>query len=110
VRICLTFGWLGLLSLRTGETIGLDHYTAARDALVPLGPSPMLVQALNGRAGPLRNTGRLPESGEEAGRALAMVRDLSDPHGESTALYNLSGFARYTDDHQAQLAWLRQAR
>jgi non-specific serine/threonine protein kinase len=101
--------WLGLLALRAGDPVGLGHHTAARDALAPLGPSPMLVQALNGRAGTLRNTGRLPESGEEAHRALAMARDLGDAYGESTALYHLTGLANYTGDHQTQLAWLRQA-
>jgi predicted ATPase/DNA-binding CsgD family transcriptional regulator len=101
--------WLGLLALRAGDPVGLGHHTAARDALVPLGPSPMLVQALNGRAGTLRNTGRLPESGEEAHRALAMARDLGDAYGEATALYHLIGLANYSGDHQAQLAWLRQA-
>jgi predicted ATPase/DNA-binding CsgD family transcriptional regulator len=100
--------WLGLLSLRAGDTVGLGHYTAARDALAPLGPSPVLVQALNGRAGTLRNTGHLAESGKEARRALAVARDLGDAYGESNALYQLSAFANCSDDHQAQLAWLRQ--
>jgi predicted ATPase/DNA-binding CsgD family transcriptional regulator len=101
--------WLGLLSLRAGETVGLGHYTAARDALLPSGPSPVLVQALNGRAGTLRNTGRLPESAEEARRALAMARDLGDAYGEATALYQLTNVANYAGDHQAELVWLRQA-
>ena len=101
--------WLGLLSLRAGDTVGLDHYTAARDALLPSGPSPMLVQALNGRASTLRNTGRLTESAEEARRALAMARDLGDAYSEATALYHLTAVANYIDDHQGELAWLRQA-
>jgi predicted ATPase len=101
--------WLGLLSLRAGDTVGLGHYTAARDALLPSGPSPMLVQALNGRASTLRNTGHLPESAEEARRALAMARDLGDAYGEATALYHLTAAASYIDDHQGELAWLRQA-
>jgi non-specific serine/threonine protein kinase len=101
--------WLGLLSLCAGDTVGLGHYTAARDALLPCGPSPMLVQALNGRASTLRNTGRLPESAEEAQRALAMARDLGDAYGEATALYHLAAAANYAGDHQAILGWLRQA-
>jgi predicted ATPase/DNA-binding CsgD family transcriptional regulator len=101
--------WLGLLALRADDSLGLGHHTAARDALAPLGPSPMLVQALNGRAGTLRNTGRWPESGEEAHCALAMARDLGDAYGESTALYHLYALANYVGDHQAELAWLQQA-
>jgi predicted ATPase len=48
---CAAQVWLGLLSLSVGDTVGLDHFTKARDALAPKGPSPMLVEALNGRAG-----------------------------------------------------------
>jgi len=100
--------WLGLLTARAGDSVGLGHYTAAREALLPFGPSPMLVQALNGRAGTLRNTGGLSESDEEARRALAMARDLGDAYGEATALYNLAAVADYVDDNQAVLGWLRQ--
>jgi predicted ATPase/DNA-binding CsgD family transcriptional regulator len=102
--------WLGLLSLCVGDTVGLGHFTAARDALAPFGPSPMLVQALNGRAGTLRNTGRLPESAAEARCALAMARDLGDAFGEATALFHLTHTGNYAGDHQATLDWLRQAR
>jgi DNA-binding CsgD family transcriptional regulator/tetratricopeptide (TPR) repeat protein len=101
--------WLGSLSAQADAAIGLGHYSAARDALEPLGPSPMLVRALAGRAARLRNTGRTAESIEEAHRALAMARDLGDAAGEATALYNLAVAANYTGDHQAELAWLRQA-
>ncbi len=100
--------WLGLLTLRAGDAVGLVHHTAARDALAPLGPSPMLVQALNGRSGTLRNTGHTAEAAEEAGRALAMARELGDVYGEATALYHLDSVANYTGDHQAELKWLRQ--
>ena len=101
--------WLGLLASRAGETVGLDHFTAARDALEPSGPSPALVQAVNGRASTLRNTGHLAEAAEEAHRALAMARELGDAPGEATALYNLASTANYADDDQAELAWWRQA-
>jgi predicted ATPase/DNA-binding CsgD family transcriptional regulator len=100
---------LGLLATPHGETVGLGHFTAARDALAPLGPSPMLVQALNGRAGTLRNTGHTPEADSDAHRALAMARDLGDAPGEAHALYNLSATANYAGDFEAELAWLRQA-
>jgi DNA-binding CsgD family transcriptional regulator len=106
---CAAQVWLGLLSLCVGDTVGLDHFTKARDALALKGPSPMLVEALNRRAGTLRNTGRLPESAGEARRALATARDLGDSYGEATALYHLTGAANYAGDHQAMLRWLRQA-
>lgn len=101
--------WLGLVSLRADDTVGLGHFTAARDALAPHGPSPMLVQALNGRASTLRNTGRAAESAEEVHRALTMARDLGDAYGESAALYHLTALASYAGDQQAELGWLRQA-
>ena len=101
--------WLGLLASRAGETVGLDHFTAARDALEPFGPSPALVQAVNGRASTLRNTGRLSESAQQAHRALGMARKLGDAYGEAAALYNLASTANYADDDQAELAWWRQA-
>ena len=100
---------LGLLASPAGETVGLGHFTAARDALAPFGPSPTLVQALNGRASTLRNTGNTPEADEEAHRALAMARDLSDAPGEAYALYNLSATANYAGDFEAELNWLQQA-
>jgi predicted ATPase/DNA-binding CsgD family transcriptional regulator len=100
---------LGFLSAQSGGAIGLGHFTAARDALVPLGPSPMLVRALTGRAGRLRNTGHTAEATEEAHRALAMAHDLGDAPGAASALYNLAVVANYAGDHQAELAWLRQA-
>jgi DNA-binding CsgD family transcriptional regulator len=101
--------WLGWLSSRADAAVGLDHFTAARDALEPLGPSPMLVQALAGRADRLRNTDRAAESATEAHRALAMARDLGDAPGEAIALNSLGAIANYAGDHQAELAWLRQA-
>jgi predicted ATPase/DNA-binding CsgD family transcriptional regulator len=101
---------LGLLATRADGTVGLGHFTAARDALAPFGPAPMLVLALNGRASMLRNTGHTPEADEDAHRALAMARDLGDAAGEAYALDNLSATANYAGDFQAELAWLRQAR
>jgi DNA-binding CsgD family transcriptional regulator/tetratricopeptide (TPR) repeat protein len=106
---CAAQVWLGLLAVHTLDPARLGHFTAARDALAPLGPSPMLVRALTGRAGTLRNTGQTPEAAQEARRALTMARDLGDAPGEANALYNLAVVANYTGDYQAQLAWLRQA-
>jgi predicted ATPase len=102
--------WLGLLASRAGEAVGLEHFTTARDALQPSGPSPALVAALNGRASTLRNTGYLAEAAEEARTALAMARELGDAAGEAIALYNLAAGANYVDDQQTELAWWRQAR
>jgi non-specific serine/threonine protein kinase len=100
---------LGFLSRRAGETIGLGHFTAARDALAAFGPSPALVQALNGRASTLLNTGHAAEADAEAHRALVMSRDLGDAAGAAHALYNLSATANYAGDNEAELGWLRQA-
>ena len=102
--------WLGLLASRAGEAVGLDHFTSARDALEPFGPSPALAQAVSGRASTLRNTGHLAAAAGEAHSALAMARELGDAHGEATALYHLASTADYGGDHQAELAWWRQAR
>jgi predicted ATPase/DNA-binding CsgD family transcriptional regulator len=101
--------WLGLLSAQADGAVGLAHFTAARDALVPLGPSPALVRALTGRAGRLRNTGHTAEATEEALRALAMAEDLDDAPGAASALYNLAVIADYAGDYQAELAWVRKA-
>lgn len=106
---CAAQVWLGWLSSRASAAAGLGHFTAARDALAPLGPSPMLVQALAGRADRLRNTGRAAEAAEEAHRALSMARGLGDAPGEATALDSLEAIANYAGDHQTELAWLRQA-
>jgi predicted ATPase/DNA-binding CsgD family transcriptional regulator len=106
---CAVQVWLGWLSSRAGAAVGLDHFTAARDALEPWGPSPMLVQALTGRADTLRNIDRAAEAAKEAHRALAMARDLGDAPGEAAALDSLEAIANYAGDYQAELAWLRQA-
>ncbi|MDR3032198.1 MAG: hypothetical protein LBV78_03675, partial [Kitasatospora sp.] len=106
---CAAQVWLGWLSSRAGAAVELEHFTAARDALEPLGPSPVLVQALAGRANALRNTGCAAEAAQQANHALAMARDLGDSPGEAIALDSLATIANYAGDYQAELTWLRQA-
>ena len=101
--------WLGSLAMVPGGAGVMDHFTRVRDALTQGGPSPMLVRALNGRAGCLANSDRLSEAAEDAHQALAMARELAYPAGEAEALYWLTGISYYTGDHQASVAWGRRA-
>jgi non-specific serine/threonine protein kinase len=105
---CAAQFWLGVLTADWDVALSFSHLTAARDALTGDAPVPLLAAVLACRAGALANLGRLPEAAEEAGRALAMARDLGDPAGEAYALYWLGAAARYVGDRQAAEAWLRQ--
>jgi predicted ATPase len=107
---CAAHLWLGYLMIGTNDLAGaLGHFTAVRDAMEVQGPSAALADALAGRSAALLNVGRIPEAAEDAGRALAMAREIGHPAGEVFALADLSIAASYTEDLQSALAWARQA-
>jgi len=106
---CAAQVWLGALARGRGETIRLEHYTAARDALSGHPPSPLLVRALIDRAGCLANLGSAEAAAQEARAALALARELGDQTGEARALRLLGLAANYGGDNEASLEWLWQA-
>ncbi|MGH3150421.1 MAG: LuxR C-terminal-related transcriptional regulator, partial [Streptosporangiaceae bacterium] len=99
---------LGELARIAATAVSLAHFTAARDALAGEPPSRMLVQALTERAGCLANLGHLPDAEADAGRALALAREIGYPAGEARALYWLAGTAAYRGEEAEGLAWMRQ--
>jgi len=105
---CAAQFWLGLLTGGSAVATSFGHLTAARDALAGRAPVPLLAWALALRAVTLANLGRLREAAEEARRALALARDLSDAAGEAYALFALAAAAIYAGDSQAVAAWARQ--
>jgi predicted ATPase/DNA-binding CsgD family transcriptional regulator len=105
---CTAQFWLGVLTGGSDVATSFGHLTAARDAVAGRAPVPLLAWALAWRAVALANLGRLREAAEEARRALALARDLSDPAGEAYALFCLAAVAGYAGDSQANAAWARQ--
>jgi len=105
---CAAQFWLGVLTAGWEVATSFSHLTAARDALTGGAPVPLLAWAVAFRAGALANLGRLPEAAEQAGRALALARELGDPAGEAYALYWLGAAAEYVGDNEAAETWLRQ--
>jgi len=100
---------LGDLANASGQAAPLDYYTLALDALAGGPPSPLLARVLAKRAGFLANLGRLPEAADDAHRALAVARQISDPVGQVWALYWLGATADYAGELQEGLGWLQQA-
>ena len=105
---CTAQFWLGLLTGGSDVAKSFGHLTAARDALASRTPVPLLAWTLAWRAVALANLSRLREAAEDAHRALALARDLSDPAGEASALFALAALAIYAGDSQANAAWARQ--
>ena len=106
---CAAQFWLGLTAYSFNLAAGLDHLTAARDALGRRPPSPLLWRTLSYRASFLANLGRVKEADEEARRALALAREIGDLAGELFALILLAMAAYYREDPQTSLALCRQA-
>ena len=107
---CAVRYWLGQAAASAGDmAAGLDHYTAAADALTAGGPSSALADAVSGRANMLVHLGRVSEGAGEAHRALALAREVSYPAGEALALQCLSIAAFHADDFEAAVRWARQA-
>jgi predicted ATPase len=107
---CTVQVWLGRAAISTGDmTGGLGHFTAARDALAPGGPSRALADALNGRAGSLAYLGRVSEGAKDARHALDVARQARYLTGEASALNSLAANARYAGDYSEALEWAQRA-
>jgi non-specific serine/threonine protein kinase len=100
--------WLGSLARYASNVAALGHFTAVRDALAAEPASPLLVRALNERAGCLVRLGELSQAAEEAGRALALAQELCFPAGQARALYFLGAAAAYAGDVGEGVSWSRQ--
>jgi predicted ATPase len=102
--------WLGyLLSSSADPADGLDCLTAACEAYRGREPSPILVEALIGRAVVRLNLGDAPAEVHDARHALALARDLGYTAGEIQALAALSLTAYYAGDAAGVLDWAWQA-
>ena len=87
----------------------LDVFTALRDAVAGRPPSRMLADALVGRSWALLYLGQVPEVAEDARRALAVAREVDDPHGEMAALVFLASAAAAAGDVGEAVRLARQA-
>ncbi|MGH3207031.1 MAG: LuxR C-terminal-related transcriptional regulator [Trebonia sp.] len=102
--------WLGyLLSSSADPAEGLDCLTAACEAYRGQEPSPVLVEALIGRAVLRLNLGDAPADVDDARHALALAVDLGYPAGHIQALAALSLTAYYAGDAVGVLDWATQA-
>jgi non-specific serine/threonine protein kinase len=99
-------GWAA--SSSTDLAGALRHFTELRDAVGPR-PSRALADALAGRAGVLLELGQVPEAAEDAGRSLAIARELGYPLGEAFALALLAYAAAAAGDLGEALGLARQA-
>jgi DNA-binding CsgD family transcriptional regulator len=84
------------------------YYSAACDAAAG-GPSPILADALNGRAHSLVNLFRLDEGAELARASLAMSRELGYLTGVASSLVVLGEAAFHAGRSDEALPWYRQA-
>jgi predicted ATPase/DNA-binding CsgD family transcriptional regulator len=87
----------------------LAHYSAACDAAVGRGPSPILAEALDCRAHGLVQLFRLDEGAELARASLAMSREVGYPAGEASSLATLGDAAFHAGRNDEALPWYRQA-
>jgi non-specific serine/threonine protein kinase len=98
--------WLGYLSEGHADFAArLGHYTAACEA----GDSRESADALVGRAIAQLNLGHAAEAAQDAGRALALARDLGYPAGEVQALTALSVAVYDIGSPAEALEWAGQA-
>jgi DNA-binding CsgD family transcriptional regulator len=101
--------WRGELAPDPFQRAGLDHFNAARDALVARGSSPMLVRTLNARAHCLAHLRRYGAAVQDAEDALAMATNLAWPAGKAISLITLAVLAHYTGNNADSLVYLRSA-
>jgi predicted ATPase/DNA-binding CsgD family transcriptional regulator len=106
---CAVQFWLGWSAAYCADPAALDHFTALRDAVAGQAPSRALADALGGRAMQLRDRGQIGEAAADAGRALAVAREVGYPVGEVIALAELSWEARYAGDFDDAMRLARQA-
>ena len=101
---------LGDITGSSGDlSTSLEHYTALYDATADRGPSRALARCLGGRSYTLANLGRVAEALDDARRALAMARDVSDPEGQALALQALAVATSYAGDPEGAVRFARQA-
>jgi DNA-binding CsgD family transcriptional regulator len=100
---------LGEVAEATDMEQALAHYAAACQAAADGGPSPVLVDALVGRAHSLVNLFRLDEAAEPARAGLAMSRELGYIAGEVNARFTLGEAAFHAGRNDEALSWYRQA-
>jgi predicted ATPase len=89
---------LGRAAINLGDpTAALGHFTAARDALAPGGPSRDLADALSGRCSSLIDLSRIREGTEDARQALTFAlcpRSTRRPASPATTQMRWSGRVR----------------
>jgi predicted ATPase/DNA-binding CsgD family transcriptional regulator/transcriptional regulator with XRE-family HTH domain len=88
----------------------VERFTVLRDAVAGGPPSPALADALAGRSYALRDLGQFPEAAEDAGRALAVAREVGHSFAEVVALLDLALAAAAAGDLDDAVRLARQAR
>jgi DNA-binding CsgD family transcriptional regulator/tetratricopeptide (TPR) repeat protein len=107
---CAAQLWLILAALFCADLAGtLEHATALREAAADRGPSRALADGLMGRATALGNMGQAAEAADQAGRSLAVAREIGYRAGEILALGVLSFAARGSEDMDRAVQFARQA-
>jgi len=107
---CAAHYWLGHAAHSTGDfAAGVADFTAICDALADQEASPVLVDALAGRAYLLVATGCVGEGTKDAHRAVALARKIGHPAGEALAWQALSMGAYYAGNLADAVACARQA-
>jgi hypothetical protein len=107
---CTAQYWLGMAASGLSDLAGaLGHFTVVCDTIGDRGASPVLVDALTGRAWNLINMGRTAEAAGVARGALAMAREAGYPGGEARSPVSLSRAAMAADDRGSAVRLARQA-
>ena len=107
---CTARFWLGRAALMAADqAAALSHFTALRDAAAQRGPCRALADALEGQSLVLLTMGRFAEAADNAGRSLAVARELRYRVGEALALADLSYAAFETGDRDSSLRLAQQA-
>jgi len=107
---CAAHYWLGRAAHSTGDfAAGVAEFTAICDAVADREPSPVLVDALAGRAYQLVATNCVGEGTEDARRAAALASKIGHPAGEARAWQALCFGAAVTGDLTGAVACARRA-
>jgi non-specific serine/threonine protein kinase len=108
--VCPAEMWLGRLALYSSDFDGaLEHFGRADELLTGQGPSPLLVDSLNGQTVALLNTNRHSEASQTAAQALEAARAVGYKSGESYACATFALAALYAGDSRSALAWSETA-
>ncbi|HXZ73156.1 MAG TPA: LuxR C-terminal-related transcriptional regulator [Streptosporangiaceae bacterium] len=107
---CAVHYWLGRAAHSTGDfAAGVADFTAICDAVADREPSPVLVDALAGRAYLLLATNCVGEGTEDAHRAVALASKIGHPAGEARAWQALCFRATMTGDLADAVTCARRA-